>query len=172
MTVLRESYLLLTGATGLLGRSLVRDLAAAGRRLAVVVRGSKTADAPERVDEILDDWREVAGVDVPCPVVLEGDLSAEGLGLAAEQRAWIAGNVGEVIHSAASLSFQLRESDGEPYTSNVTGTRNMLGLCRDAGIRRLHHVSSAYVCGLRQGRILESELDVGQTPGKIGRAHV
>jgi thioester reductase-like protein len=160
-----DSYLLLTGATGLLGRSLLRDLAAAGRRVAVIVRGSKTADAAERVDDLLDDWREVAGADVPCPVVLEGDLSADGLGLDREQRSWIARNVGEAIHSAASLSFQLRESDGEPYTSNVTGTRNMLALCRDTGIRRLHHVSSAYVCGLRQGRILESELDVGQTPG-------
>lgn len=160
-----DSYHLLTGATGLLGRSLLRDLAAAGRRVAVIVRGSKTAGAPERVDELLDDWREVAGVDVPCPVVLEGELSADGLGLTAEQRSWIAENVREVIHSAASLSFQLRESDGEPYTSNVTGTRNMLALCRDTGVRRLHHVSSAYVCGLRRGRILESELDVGQTPG-------
>jgi nucleoside-diphosphate-sugar epimerase len=160
-----DSYILLTGATGLLGRSLLRDLAAAGRRIAVIVRGSKTAGAAERVDELLADWREVAGVDVPCPVVLEGDLSVEGLGLTAQQRSWVAGNVREVIHSAASLSFQLRESDGEPYTSNVTGTRNMLALCRDTGIRRLHHVSSAYVCGLRQGRILESELDVGQTPG-------
>ena len=160
-----DSYLLLTGATGLLGRSLLRDLAAAGRRVAVIVRGSKTGGAAERVDELLDDWREVAGADVPCPVVLEGDLSVSGLGLTAEQRSWITGNVGELVHSAASLSFQLRESDGEPYTSNVTGTRNVLALCRDAGIRRLHHVSSAYVCGLRQGRILESELDVGQTPG-------
>jgi thioester reductase-like protein len=160
-----DSYILLTGATGLLGRSLLRDLAAAGRRVAVIVRGSKTAGAAERVDELLDDWREVAGVAVPCPVVLEGELSVEGLGLASEQRSWIARNVREVIHSAASLSFQLRESDGEPYTSNVTGTRNMLALCRDTGVRRLHHVSSAYVCGLRQGRILESELDVGQTPG-------
>jgi thioester reductase-like protein len=161
----RDSTILLTGATGLLGRSLLRDLAAAGRRLAVIVRGSKTAAAAERVDELLDDWREVAAADLPCPVVLEGDLSVGGLGLAAEQRAWIARNVDEVIHSAASLSFQLRQSDGEPYTSNVTGTRNLLALCRDTGIRRLHHVSSAYVCGLRQGRILESELDVGQTPG-------
>jgi thioester reductase-like protein len=151
-----DSYILLTGATGLLGRSLLRDLAAAGRRVAVIVRGSKTAGAAERVDELLDDWREVAGVDVPCPVVLEGELSAAGLGLTAEQRSWIAGNVREAIHSAASLSFQRRESDGEPYTSNVTGTRHMLSLCRDTGIRRLHHVSSAYVCGLRQGRILES----------------
>jgi len=160
-----DSYILLTGATGLLGRSLLRDLATAGRRVAVVVRPSKLAAAAGRVDELLEDWRQVAGVQVPCPVVLEGDLSSAGLGLSAAQAAWVSRHVREVVHSAASLSFQLRESDGEPYTSNVTGTRHVLALCRDAGIRRLHHVSSAYVCGLRQGTILETELDVGQTSG-------
>jgi thioester reductase-like protein len=165
MTSTSDFHILLTGATGLLGRSLLRDLAAAGRRVAVVVRGSKTAAAADRVDELLDDWREVAGAEVACPVVLEGDLSLPGLGLPPEQRAWIARHVREVVHSAASLSFQLREADGEPYTSNVTGTRHVLALCRETGVRRLHHVSSAYVCGLREGRILETELDVGQTPG-------
>ena len=40
--------------------------------------------------------------------------------------------------------------------------QHVLELCRNAGIRNFHHVSTAYVCGLRQGRILESELDVGQ----------
>jgi nucleoside-diphosphate-sugar epimerase len=160
----RHSYVLLTGATGLLGRSLVRDLGAAGRRVAVVVRRGKT-DAAARVDELLRDWQEVAGVHVACPVVLEGDLAAPGLGLAAEQRAWIAANVGELIHSAASLVFDRRETDGEPYTSNVDGTRRVLELCRDTGIRRLHQVSSAYVCGLRSGTVLERELDVGQQSG-------
>jgi thioester reductase-like protein len=160
-----DSSILLTGATGLLGRSLVRDLAATGHRVAVIVRGSKAGDAATRVDELLRDWQEVAGAHVPCPVVLEGDLTAEGLGLAPEQRAWIAANVREVVHSAASLVFGRREADGEPYTSNVGGTRNVLALCRDTGIRRLHHVSSAYVCGLRTGTVLERELDVGQTSG-------
>lgn len=160
-----DSTILLTGATGLLGRSLLRDLAAAGRRVAVIVRGGKSADAATRVDELLRDWEEVSGAHVPCPVVLEGDLSVEGLGLATEQRAWIAANCSEVVHSAASLVFETKPGDGEPYTSNVGGTRNVLELCRTTGIRRLHHVSSAYVCGLRQGVILESELDVGQTSG-------
>ncbi len=160
-----HNYLLLTGATGLLGRSLVRDLAATGRRVAVLVRGSKTATAEARGDEILDDWREVAGMTVEAPVVLAGDITAPGLGLDAATAAWVGRNVDEVVHSAASLSFQMRESDGEPWNSNVNGTANVLALCRDLGIRRYHHVSSAYVCGTRRGRILESELDVGQTPG-------
>ncbi len=35
------------------------------------------------------------------------------------------------------------------------------------GIRQFHHVSTAYVCGLREGRVLESDVDVGQTPGNV-----
>ena len=136
-------YLLLTGATGLLGRSLIRDLSADGRRLAVLVRGSKHATAEARGDELLDDWRDVAGVTVEAPVVLAGDITSPGLGLGTEAAAWVGRNVDEVVHSAASLSFQMRESDGEPWNSNVNGTANVLALCRDLGIRRYHHVSSA-----------------------------
>ena len=133
--------------------------------MAVVVRGSKTEDAEARVDGLLRDWREVAGAEVPRPVVLQGDITSPGLGLSRSALEWVAEHVDEVVHSAASLSFDRREADGEPYASNVGGTANVLDLCRTAGIRRLHHVSTAYVCGLRRGRILETELDVGQTPG-------
>lgn len=159
------SCILLTGATGLLGRFLLRDLTARGRQVAVLVRGSRTAGAEARVDELLDDWREVAGVEVPRPVVLAGDITVPGLGLPAAALEWVEANVGEVVHSAASLAFDRRASDGEPYASNVQGTAHVLELCRTAGIRRLHHVSTAYVCGLRRGRVLETELDVGRTPG-------
>ena len=61
---MNDRYLLLTGATGLLGRSLLRDLSAAGRRLAVLVRAGRTDSAESRVDELLADWQEVAGAAV------------------------------------------------------------------------------------------------------------
>jgi thioester reductase-like protein len=144
---------------------LLRDLSAQGRRVAVLVRGGKTATAEARVDQLVRDWREVAAVEVLRPVVLEGDIRSPGLGLPASALEWVEANVDEVVHSAASLAFDRRESDGEPYASNVGGTANVLAICRTAGIRRLHHVSTAYVCGLRRGRVLETELDVGQTPG-------
>lgn len=159
------SWLLLTGATGLLGRFLLRDLSALGRRVAVVVRGTPAATAEERVDGLIRDWRDVAGTEVPRPVVLEGDIAASGLGLSGAARDWIANHVDEVVHAAASLAFDRRESDGEPFASNVAGTANVLAACRAAGIRRLHHVSTAYVCGRRRGPVLETELDVGQTLG-------
>ncbi|MFM7033882.1 MAG: SDR family oxidoreductase [Planctomycetia bacterium] len=157
--------ILLTGATGLLGRFLLRDLSAQGRTVAVLVRPGKTAGADTRIDELIRDWREVAGVEVPRPVVLEGDVTSPSLGLSPSQLDWVGAHVEEVVHSAASLSFERRAHDGEPYASNVGGTANVLDLCRTAGISRLHHVSTAYVCGLRRGRVLETELDVGQTPG-------
>ena len=160
-----SSCILLTGATGLLGRFLLRDLSAQGRRVAVLVRNGRSANAEARVDELLRDWREVAGAEVPRPVVLQGDITSPGLGLSASALEWVAHNVDEVVHSAASLAFDRQEPQGEPYASNVGGTANVLEVCRSARIRRLHHVSTAYVCGLRRGRVLEAELDVGQTPG-------
>lgn len=159
------SGILLTGATGLLGRFLLRDLSLLGLRVAVLVRDGTTADADNRVDGILRDWKEVAAVDIPRPVVLRGDITSPRLGLSPEAVEWTETNVDEIVHAAASLVFDRREGDGEPYASNVGGTQNVLDLCRTAGIRRLHHVSTAYVCGQRRGRVLESELDVGQTPG-------
>ena len=61
-------------------------------------------------------------------------------------RTLAARNCDELIHSAASLSFQMRD-DGEPMRSNVGGTANVLEFCRTSGIRRLHHVSTDEVFG-------------------------
>ena len=56
---------------------------------------------------------------------------------------------------------------GEPWRTNVQGLGHLLDLCSQAGIRQFHHVSTAYICGLREGRILESEIDVGQELGNV-----
>jgi nucleoside-diphosphate-sugar epimerase len=78
---------------------------------------------------------------------------------------WVAGHCHAVIHNAASLTFEPADRQSEPWLSNLEGTRQVLAVCRRAGIRQLHHVSTAYVAGLREGRILESELDEGQELG-------
>ena len=104
---------------------------------------------------------------LPRPVVLEGDLSEIDLGLDNRTLDWIEGHCTAVFHNAASLVFRGDDPDGEPYLSNVEGTRRILELCRCTGIRQYHHVSTAYVCGLRNGRILESDVDVGQTAGNV-----
>jgi thioester reductase-like protein len=157
------AYLLLTGATGLLGGYLLRDALRRNLPVAVLVRRSAATSAQGRIDGGLAPWETTHAL--PRPVVLEGDLSQPGLGLSSEDRAWLAANCRMVLHSAASISFYREPKTNEPYRSNVDGTRHLLDVCREAGIHDFHHVSTAYVCGRRSGRVLEDELDVGQEYG-------
>jgi thioester reductase-like protein len=156
-------YTLLTGATGLLGRYLVKDLIEASVPVAVLVRPTRKATAQHRVENFMCYWDKQLRRSLPRPVVLEGDITEPDLGLDARGMRWVAENCDVMLHNAASLSFESTGPTSEPWRSNVEGVRHVLELCRNARIRRFHHVSTAYVCGLRQGRILESELDVGQT---------
>lgn len=161
------AYHILTGATGLLGSYLLRDLLLAGQRLVVPVRRSKTESARQRIETLLRRWEITLGQTLPRPVVLESDLTHVDMGLDQRTLRWIERHCESVIHNAASLVFRGDEADGEPFVTNVEGTRRMLDLCRCTGIRKFHHVSTAYVCGLREGRILESDVDLGQTPGNV-----
>ncbi|MFN0053175.1 MAG: SDR family oxidoreductase [Planctomycetales bacterium] len=156
-------YTFLTGATGLLGRYLIRDLTLAGVSVAVLVRPSRRATVQHRVENVMCFWDQQVGRALPRPVVLEGDITEPDLGLDARSMRWVAENCDAMLHNAASLSFQSTGPGSEPWRSNVDGVRHVLDICRNARIRNFHHVSTAYVCGQRQGRILESELDVGQS---------
>ena len=156
------SYHLLTGATGLLGNYLLRDLLQANVPVAVIVRSNRRQTARQRVEAAMCAWEAELGRALPRPVVLEGDISEPDLGLEPLDVRWVAEYCSTMIHNAASLTFQATSPDGEPWRSNVGGVKNVLELCRNTGIRKLHHVSTAYVAGLRQGTVLESELDVGQ----------
>ena len=158
-------HILLTGATGLLGSYLVRDLLLDGRPLAVIVRRSRKQDPATRVDGLLRHWEESLGQRLPRPVVLEGDLTQPRCGLSPESCQWVERHCGALLHNAASLSFRATDRTAEPWLSNVSGTGHMLDLARETGIRHLHHVSTAYVCGLRGATILETDLDVGQDFG-------
>lgn len=159
------AYYLLTGATGLLGNYLLRDMLLAGQSVAVVARANRRQSARQRVEQMLADWEQRLGHPLPRPVVLDGDISQPDLGLDACDVRWAAEYCTSVIHNAASLSFQATSRDGEPYRSNELGTKNVLDLCRSINIGELHHVSTAYIAGLRHGRALESEVDVGQELG-------
>jgi nucleoside-diphosphate-sugar epimerase len=85
---------------------------------------------------------------VPGIAVLRGDVRQPGFGLAA------APEVDLVIHSAAVTAF---DASPEAYQSvNIDGTAHAIGVARAAGARLLH-VSTAYVCGMRDGVIAESD---------------
>ena len=156
------SYHLLTGATGLLGNYLLRDLLLRDIPVAELVRPNRKQTARQRIEAALCAWDVEYGRPLPRPVVMEGDIAQPDLGLDAVNIRWAAEYCSAVIQNAASLTFHSTSKEGEPWRSNIGGTRNVLEFCRNTGIRKFHHVSTAYVAGLRQGKVLETELDVGQ----------
>jgi nucleoside-diphosphate-sugar epimerase len=158
-------YHFLTGATGLLGAYLLRDNLRAGRRLAVLCRASRHESARQRVESAMARWERETGEILPRPVVFEGNLHRPNLGLSPGNLRWIARHCDSMVHNAASLTFEGSDPQGEPWLTNLRGTQHVLDVCRLTGIRKLHHVSTAYVCGLREGKVLERELDVGQPLG-------
>jgi thioester reductase-like protein len=149
--------ILLTGATGFLGRYALRDLAARGRRVVVLARGAPES-AAERIAALWDGL--LVGHGAAHPAVVCGDLLAPRLGLDAADRRRI-GRCGAVLHAAADVHFH-DCADGGPSETNAEGTARLVELCRDIGISEFHHVSTAFVCGDRAGTVREDELECGQ----------
>ncbi len=154
-------HLLLTGATGFLGRYLLRELLSAGYHVAVLARSTAARTASERIAALRAWCEETTGRCLPAPTVLCGELTLPDLGLSPGDRCWLDAHCRSVIHAAAQTVLR-QTPDGEPTRSNVDGTRHLLDLCVRLGIKEFHHLSTAFVCGNRTGPIQEDELDCGQ----------
>jgi thioester reductase-like protein len=143
-----------TGSSGFIGRRLVRRLASeldrARDRLVLLTRTQGRADAQG----------ELGALRVPGEV-LEGDVTKMHLGLSGSEYKTLAASVTEVWHLAGL--YDLTAGTSALRAVNLEGTRGALELARGAPhLRRLHHFSTAYVSGDREGVILEDELDLGQ----------
>jgi nucleoside-diphosphate-sugar epimerase len=154
-------WVLLTGATGFVGRYLLRELLASGHLVAVLARDGQGLSAEERIRGLAALWANAPPARPASPVVLAGDLRARGLGLSAAERYWAARHVRCVVHAAADVSFRPSPT-GDPWATNVEGTERLLDVCSALGVPEFHHVSTAFVCGDRAGPVGEDELDRGQ----------
>ncbi len=96
--------------------------------------------------------------------LIEGDIELANFGLSASAFHGLAGRVDTIFHSAAAVALDMPIE--EARRQNVAGTRTALALAEKAvdhgGLRRLFHVSTAYVAGQREGVIREAELNQGQ----------
>ncbi len=155
-------HILLSGATGLIGRYLLRDLLATDNAVACLIRSSAREAGRQRLDRMVDQWERQLGRKLPKPHLLSGDLRQPGLGLSSDDRTWVKTHCRAVLNSAGNVTFHSNGEDGEPWRTNVDGVRNLVQLCRETGIDTFHHLSTAYVCGDRKGVILEADGDLGQ----------
>ncbi len=160
-----KKYLLLTGATGFIGQYLVRRLLLKDIPLVVVARESTQESASERMNRIVSAIEEDEHRTLARPICFTGNISDEMIGLDDNALDWFEQNCKAVLHNAASIRFHAPNGDRskDPFLSNINGTRNVLDLCRTAGIHEFHHVSTAYVSGTRIHDIFyEEQLDCGQ----------
>jgi long-chain acyl-CoA synthetase len=160
----RSDGVLLTGATGFVGMELLaRYLERTDRRVHVLVRAASERAAATRIERTLVGLfgfrHPYAGRVVP----VCGDVTCPGLGLRRRRDA-LAGQVNEVMHCAASVSFDLDVDEARAI--NVEGTRRMLELAQlcesRGGLRRFSYISTAYVAGEHTGCFSEDDLARGQ----------
>jgi thioester reductase-like protein len=161
----RSDGVLLTGATGFVGMELLaRYLERTDRPVYVLVRGANERAAATRVERTLACLFGFGHPYAGRVTTVRGDVTRTGLGLR-RGRGALAERVNEVIHSAASVSFDLELDAARAI--NVDGTRRMLEFAercrrRGSGLRRFSYVSTAYVAGQHSGCFSEDDLNRGQ----------
>ena len=132
--------ILVTGGAGLLGGEVCARLIAAGHRVTALVHR-----AP---DVFANDGSPVA------VETLRGDVSQTRFGWDEASFAEVARAHDLILHCAATVRFDLDDADYRAV--NIDGVANMLALAQAGGMAVLH-VSTAYVCGTRDGAITESD---------------
>ena len=151
-----RSKILVTGATGFIGREIVARLLAADRPLAVLARGRDGAGARTRVAAALGDAAALERVEI-----VEGDLGALDAGLDPVDLRRLRERVETVIHCAGDTSFAPHAL--APYLAgHVEGPVTLLRALAPGRLARWAHVSTAFVCGDRAGTVGEADGDVGQ----------
>jgi thioester reductase-like protein len=157
--------ILLTGATGFLGMdTLARLIDRGDEEIVVLIRAEDEQGARERLAEVLGRLYDEIPEAAAQVCVARGDLTEPGLGLSPEKREQLIGSVDRIIHCAASISFELPLERARAI--NVAGVERVIELAREiaatGSLRRVVHVSTAYVSGRHAGEFSEQDLDVSQ----------
>jgi long-chain acyl-CoA synthetase len=158
-----DGAVLLTGATGFLGMELLaRYLQRTDRRIYALVRARDPNEAAARMRDTCAWLFGDASAHAERVIAVPADLTVAGLGLSRRGRAEIAAEVTEVVHGAASVSFE--QPLHEAREINVRGTQRMLELCEQiAAPQSVTYISTAYVAGRHVGAFGEDDLDVDQS---------
>jgi alcohol-forming fatty acyl-CoA reductase len=174
---LRGKHILLIGSTGFIGKvwlaGLLADLPELGQ-ISLLVRGNRTASAVARFQRIMEEspvfeklaekhGQALADFLLKKTEVLDGDVTKPGLGLAANDRLRLAGSLDVIVNSSGLTDFNPDLRDA--LAINVGATRHLLDFLSECDHAGLLHLSTSYVVGRRNGRILEV-LSKNYNPGQ------
>jgi thioester reductase-like protein len=153
----------ITGATGNIGGKVVTRILKddVSVRLILLVRASSNMEAQRRVEDVVRVLSpEIDLVQARKKIrVICGDITLNGLGLPESVLFSLAGEVTHIIHAAATTKLELPLEDARLV--NHIGTKNVMTFARQAleagTLQRIAYVSTAYVCGKKEGVIYEDE---------------
>jgi NAD(P)-dependent dehydrogenase (short-subunit alcohol dehydrogenase family) len=131
-----------TGATGFIGKRLVKKLLA--RKGSVVYFLMREASR-DKVAGLLEFW----GVSKTRAIPVFGDLREAKLGVSKDDQKALHKCIDHFFHLAAV--YDLSADADEQMAVNVEGTRNTVQLANAIGAKCLHHVSSIAAAGLYEG---------------------
>ena len=139
-----------TGFPGFIATRLMEACAQKGFSLAAIVLPSEMEKAQQQAERI----KQQTG----CPIrLLPGDITAAGLALSEEDRAWLENQPLSFWHLAAIYDLAVPENIAKKV--NILGTQNVNDLLKSFDkLERYMYFSTAYVAGSREGLLLEDEL--------------
>ncbi|WP_088284951.1 SDR family oxidoreductase [Ideonella sp. A 288] len=139
-----------TGATGFIGKRLVKALLA---RRGTTVHFLVRPGSEGKLADLYEFW----GVSKARAVPVTGDLTSRKLGVSAEDLKALKGQIAGVYHLAAVYDLQADEES--QVRVNVEGTRNMVEFAKAVDAKHVHHVSSIAAAGLYEGVFREDMFD-------------
>jgi dihydroflavonol-4-reductase len=130
--------LFITGATGFVGAHVARMAAQQGAELRLLTRStSNTANLPQGAEVVVGDLREparFASALADCDALIH---------VAADYRLWV-------------------PDPAEMYKANVEGTRELLRIAREAGVRRVVYTSSGATMGFHGNAVVDETTPVSE----------
>jgi nucleoside-diphosphate-sugar epimerase len=157
-----KKTIFLTGATGFLGSNLAYNFFKKGYKLKLLIRDKKIG-ADERLKNSLKYL-----IETPAEYenfkknveIIHGNLTNNNLGIVSDVFGRLQSEVDTVFHNAALTNFN------EPYheleKQNIIAVKNILEFTRLLKQADFHYVSTAYVCGSKNGIFFENDLNAGQ----------
>jgi thioester reductase-like protein len=175
LQTLAGKNILLIGVTGFIGKvwlaQLLNEVPQIGK-IFLLIRRQRTTTAQRRFEKIFEEspvfdplqkrlgdrFAEFVSQRVD---VIEGDVSQPGLGIAPQVRAQLALDLDLVVNSSGLTDFNpdLREA----LASNVAPVLHLIEFLRASDHAALMHLSTCYVVGGKDGRVVE-EVQPNYTP--------
>ncbi|MGH8616299.1 MAG: thioester reductase domain-containing protein [Burkholderiales bacterium] len=158
----------LTGATGVLGGRVLKDLLqSTSCNIYCLARGKDAAHCRERVRSFVRVYDNEGALEqefLARVTVIPGDVTHERLGLSAPSFAKLQSCTDLTIHAAANTSLLLKYKRLEPI--NVHGTGRVIEFCLGTAEKMLSYVSTYTVMGDKTFdnsiRFQETDFDLGQ----------